>query len=390
VAHQGLLAGAVPPEHAPHLGQADVGLVDDEQPLVREVLEQGRGRFPGGPPAEVAAVVLDAVAAPRLFDHLEVEEGALLEALRLEQAVAAAQIVEALGQLGADLGDRPQHLLLGGDVEAGGEHHHLVELVQALAPQGIDEAQALDLVPEELDAEGPLFFVGGEHLHHVAAHPEGPPVEVRVVAVVEDLDEARDDLPAIDALAPVQAQEHAVVGFAGADAVDAADAGDHDDVGTGQQGEGGGVPQLVQPLVDEAVLLDVGVRGRDVGFGLVVVEVADEVLDRVVGEQALELAVELGGERLVVAEHQGRAAVVGDAVGDREGLAGAGGAEQDLVGEAGVEPLAELGDGGGLIAAGLEGHLEAEAAHRADLTDPRRAVHPFRHPGRARPRLRAR
>ena len=35
-----------------------------------------------------------------------------------------------------------------------------------------------------------------------------------------------------------------------------------------------------------AVLLDVGVGARDVGLGLVVVVVADEVLDRVVGEEA--------------------------------------------------------------------------------------------------------
>ena len=50
--------------------------------------------------------------------------------------------------------------------------------------------------------------------------------------------------------------------------------------------------------------LDVGVGARDVGLGLVVVVVGDEVLDRVVGEEALELAVELGGERLVGREDE--------------------------------------------------------------------------------------
>jgi len=37
------------------------------------------------------------------------------------------------------------------------------------------------------------------------------------------------------------------------------------------------------------LLLDVGVGGRDVRLGLVVVVVGDEVLDRVVREEALEL-----------------------------------------------------------------------------------------------------
>ena len=53
--------------------------------------------------------------------------------------------------------------------------------------------------------------------------------------------------------------------------------------------------------------LDVGVGARHVGFGLVVVVVGDEVLDRVVGEEALELAVELGGQRLVRRQDQRRA-----------------------------------------------------------------------------------
>jgi len=43
-------------------------------------------------------------------------------------------------------------------------------------------------------------------------------------------------------------------------------------------------------LVDRAVLLDVEVARRDVGLGLVVVVVADEVLDRVLGEELAELA----------------------------------------------------------------------------------------------------
>ena len=55
------------------------------------------------------------------------------------------------------------------------------------------------------------------------------------------------------------------------------------------------------------VLLDVGVAARQVRLGLVVVEVADEVLDRVVGEEVAELAVELRGEGLVVGQDRASA-----------------------------------------------------------------------------------
>jgi hypothetical protein len=98
-------------------------------------------------------------------------------------------------------------------------------------------------------------------------------------------------------------------------------------------GARGGVAHAVDLLVDRGFLLDEGVRARDVGFGLVIVVVGDEILDRVVGEEALELAIELGGERLVGREDERRALRRLDDLGHGEGLAGAGDAEQHLVGE---------------------------------------------------------
>ena len=68
----------------------------------------------------------------------------------------------------------------------------------------------------------------------------------------------------------------------------------------------GSVAQLVDLLVDVGVLGDVGVGARDVRLGLVVVVVGDEVLDRVLGEELLELGAELRGERPVGRQDQRR------------------------------------------------------------------------------------
>ena len=65
----------------------------------------------------------------------------------------------------------------------------------------------------------------------------------------------------------------------------------------------------------ERVFFDVDVALRDVGFGLVVVVIADEIVDGVAREEAAELLVELGGQRLVVGQHQRRLAELGDDVG---------------------------------------------------------------------------
>jgi len=52
-------------------------------------------------------------------------------------------------------------------------------------------------------------------------------------------------------------------------------------------------------LVDRGVLFDIQVARRNVGLGLVIVIIGDEVLDSVVGKEFAELGIQLGGERLV-------------------------------------------------------------------------------------------
>ena len=109
-------------------------------------------------------------------------------------------------------------------------------------------------------------------------------------------------------------------------------------------------------------------RGRHVGLGLVVVVVGDEVLDRVVREELAELAVELRGERLVVRQHHGGALHALDHVGDGEGLARSGDAEQRLVRQALAQALDELLDRLRLIARGLVVGFEFEG-NRVSMRD---------------------
>ncbi len=154
---------------------------------------------------------------------------------------------------------------------------------------------------------------------------------------------------------PTRSAHHPVdVLLRGAEAVDAGHRGDHDDVAAGEQAVGGAVPQPLDLVVDRGVLLDVGVGLRDVGLGLEVVVVADEVLDGVVRQQLAELVGELGGERLVRGHDQRGALHLLDQPGRRGRLAGAGGAEQHGVLLARAHPAREVGDRRRLVAGGLE------------------------------------
>ena len=113
------------------------------------------------------------------------------------------------------------------------------------------------------------------------------------------------------------------------------------------------VAHAVDRLVDLRVLLDIGVGARHIGFRLVVVVVADEILDGVVREEVLHLAIELGGQRLVGGEDERGLLHRLDHLRHGEGLARAGDPEQHLVALLAHDPGHEVADGGRLVAVRL-------------------------------------
>ncbi len=147
-----------------------------------------------------------------------------------------------------------------------------------------------------------------------------------------------------------------------------------EDVPSGQQGLGRPVAESVDLLVDRRVFLDVEVDLGNVRLGLVVVVVADEVLDGVVGEQGAELAHQLGGEGLVRAHDEGRPLEAGDRVRHREGLAAARDPEQRDVLLPLLDPTDDLLDRLRLVSLGQEVRLELEATGELGPGWDRRAV----------------
>ncbi len=205
-------------------------LVEDQEKILREVVEQrGRG-LAWLPIGQVTRVVLDAVAEPHLLHHLDVVLGSLLDALLLEEAPFAIEEAEALLELVADAADRFPHLLLRRDVVRAGVDGVVLQRRLHLAAEGIDLLDGLDRVAEELDADRGVLLGDRKYFHDVAAHAKGTAVEVDVVSLVLDVDEHAQQVVAPVLLARVKIDQETVVGLGAADAVDAADAGDDDDV----------------------------------------------------------------------------------------------------------------------------------------------------------------
>src|SRR3546814_18276253 len=120
--------------------------------------------------------------------------------------------------------------------------------------------RSLDLVTEELDADRELL-IDREDLEGVATDPEGATGERHVVAGVLDLHQPAQDRVAVVLLAHPQAEHPVDIFLRGAEAVDAGDRGDDDDVTPGEQRGGRRVPEHPDLLVARGVL-------PGVGFGL--------------------------------------------------------------------------------------------------------------------------
>ncbi len=156
-----------------------------------------------------------------------------------------------------------------------GDAFHLLEDVAA---QHVEAGDALDLVAEVLHPHA-YVLVGGDDLQHVAAHPEAAVEEVELGALVLHVDQPLEGRLHALVVAAAEELEHAEERLGRAEAVDAGDGGDDDHVPALEQHLGGAQPQPVDLLVDAGLFLDIGVRRRNVGLGLVVVVIGDEVFD---------------------------------------------------------------------------------------------------------------
>ncbi len=359
---QHVLARPVTGVLAVQLGHGDVALVDHDQVVLGEEVEQGVRRLPGRAAVEVPAVVLHARADAGLGQHLEVVLRADPEALRLEQLALLLEFLQAFPELHLDRAHRSLDDLVPGDVVGGGVDGDVLQLVPHLARQHVEGHDALDGVAEHLHPQR-LLLVGRVDLDGVPPGPEGPPDQVDVVAGVLQVDQPAQDVPLVVLRAHRQREDAVPVLGGGTKAVDARHRGDDDDVPPHKERRRGGVPQPVDLVVDGRVLLYIGVGGRQVSLGLVVVVVGDEELDPVLGEQVPQLGGELGGQRLVRFDDEGGSLDLLDHPGDRGRLARSGDALQGLVAVSALDALDELGDGPGLVARGLEGGDHLELGH---------------------------
>src|ERR1700676_3506427 len=310
----------------------------------------------------MSRIIFDAVAVADSAHHLDIEHGALSDALRFDEFALLLEFVAPPAKLFLNGDDGALALILRHDVMGFRINGHTREIFLAgadFAGERIDLAEFVDLIAPHFDAIA-VVLESGINLDDVAANAESPASQI-LGAVVLNIDEAAQQGFAGSLLAFFEHDQHAVIGFRRTEAVDAGYRSDDDDVAAFEERAGGAHAESVELVVYGGFFFDVDVGCGNVGFWLVKIVVADEIFDGVLGEETFEFVIELRGERLVVSENQ-RGTVHGvDYFGHRERFAGAGDAEKNLMLVSGFDAADELIDGGGLIATRLiaAGELES-------------------------------
>ena len=376
VLDQGYLPRPVASIHGAHLGDRHVAFVHHQKEIVSEVIEQAEWPLPGLSAVEVTAVVLDSAAEPQFSHHLQVVGGALLKSFAFNEASLFVEPLHLFDHVLLNLPDALMQGVLSRNKEVGWVNAQRLKLVQDLAGFRINGLDAFDLISPEMNAHC-MVGIGQENIDHIAVDPERSPAEFAPGAVIKAFNEAvKKGVPADD-LARLDFDHAFVKLHRVSNAINAADGGHHDDVpATAQQGRCGRESELFNFLVDGQILFDEGSARGDVGLWLIVVVVADEVLDQVVGKEFLEFTVELRSQGFVVAQHQSGSLRPLNHIGHRERLARACDAKEGLVGHPSVQSFDQLSNGFGLITLGLEFAVKFEAGHLAKSEAQKKGAEP--------------
>ena len=123
--------------------------------------------------------------------------------------------------------------------------------------------------------------------------------------------------------------------------IDTADGSDDDHILPFPQRRRGGMPQAVDLIVDGRILFNISIGRCDIRFRLVIIVIRNKVFHPAVREERAQFTAELGGQRLVVGDHQRRHLDLLDHGSHGKCLPAACHAEQNLVFQAGLNARGE-------------------------------------------------
>ena len=89
----------VAPIHTAQLRHGDVAFIDYQQRVFRKILKKCRRRLTRVAPGEIARIVLDAGTEPGGIEHFQIESGAFLQTLGLQQLALGGQFAQRVASI---------------------------------------------------------------------------------------------------------------------------------------------------------------------------------------------------------------------------------------------------------------------------------------------------
>ena len=330
VFHQFRFSGQISTVHGPDLGDGHMAFIHNKQKVFGKIVDEGIGGLPGLSAVKITGIVLYAVTVADLQHHLHVVGHPLLDALGFQRLLVVQKHLLLPVHIRLYVPHGAFELFRPGGIMGGGEDGRMVADGQQFAGKGVDLGNPVDLIPEEADPVGAVFGAHGENIQNISPDPEGAPLKVHVVSLELNLHQPAHDLVALYLHARPQGDGELQVLRRISQCIDAGNGGNDDHIPPLVQGAGGGMPQPVDLFVDGGGLFYIGVGRGNVGFGLVVIVIRDEILHRTVRKKGPQLAAKLGGQGLVVGQHQRGLLHLLNDLGHGIGLAAAGNTQQHL------------------------------------------------------------
>ncbi len=306
IVYQRSLPALIPEIHAPDLRNRFMRFINDDQKIIRKIVDQCMGRGSRGKPCQMSGIVFNTGTKPRFLQHFNIKIRTLRNPLCFQKLVLTFEIAHPLFQFFFNIPDCLSDLLHGHHIMRCRKNCNMIQLTPDLPGEHVNLQEPLDLISEKFHPNGRIRRLGRENLHHIPPNPESSSFKIHLVPVVLNIDEFSDHLIPVPLHARPKRKHHVLVIHRRTQSVDAGNTGNDDHIPALCQSGSSRKPQLVNLVVDGGILGNIGVRGGHVGFGLVVIVVGHKILHRILREHLLEFSVELRRKRLVVGDDQRR------------------------------------------------------------------------------------
>ena len=174
-----------------------MGLVNDDQKIIREVIQQRTWRFPRFSKSQVSRIVLDTGTKTGLPHHLHIKIRTLRNSLCLQKLVIGLKISHLLLQLFQNILRRSHHLLFWHYIMGRREDCHVAKLRLYLSRQRVDLRNSIHLIAKEFNAIRLASGIRRKDLQHISAHTEGSSFEIHLISRILNIDQLVDHFVSI-------------------------------------------------------------------------------------------------------------------------------------------------------------------------------------------------